>query len=197
MFAALLAFSLSLGAHKSPRTCGPAPFAECETSRELVTSKEFPPALKRLVGGAEAAFSQRKRPIYKEVIERLKVSGGPAQDIGHGARLFGGCRQNACPEKAAVIVDRTGVVAIGVVDYRSDFNPNLEVMVARAGPLANDQAAALKVWADKEVASDAEVLHAPIALQGVHVRSLRDEPFVAEEKPCSRLAALIHRCPQG
>ena len=197
MFAALLAFSLSFGGHKSPRTCGPAPFAACETSRELITSKEFPPALKRFVGGAEAVYSQRKRPIYKEVIERLSVSGAPAQDVGHGARLFGGCRQNACPEKAAVIADRSGVIAIGVVDYRADFNPNLEVVVARAGPLANEQAAALKAWADREVAVDAEVQHAPIALQGVHIRSLREEPLLAEAKACSRLAALIHRCPQG
>jgi hypothetical protein len=138
------------------------------------------------------------RSIYKEVIARMFDPYAPPRDIGGGARLFPGCRFAACPEKAAVIMDRTGVLAIGVLDYHSDFNPDLEVIVEHSGPASTAHAAVLKAWADKAVADDAARMHGPIVLKGVQIRALREETAAAAPiRSCSRVALLIHRCHLG
>jgi hypothetical protein len=196
MFAAVLAFGLTLGGHKPP--CSAPLYAACANSRQLVSNRDFQAALRRFLGDHEGRYRRGTRLIYKEVAERLGEPKGPPVDIGAGARLFAGCRFIACPEKAAVIIDRTGVLAVGVIDYHSDVNPSLEVDVQRSGSEAAARAATLKVWADRAVADDSARMHAPIVLQHVTVRALREESpqqqAALQAKACSRFAALIHRC---
>jgi hypothetical protein len=199
MFAAMLVFGLTLGSHKAP--CSAPLYTACANSRQLISNKDFQATLRRFLGDREGNYRRGTRLIYKEVAERLREPKGPPLDIGAGARLFAGCRFTACPEKAAVILDRTGVLAVGVVDYHSDFNPSLEVDVQRSGPQAAAEAAALRAWANRAVAEDAATQHAPIALEGMTVRALREEKpgqqAALQAKSCSRLAALIHHCRPG
>jgi hypothetical protein len=192
MFAAVLAFGLTLGSHKP--ACAAPVYTSCANSRQLVASNEFQASLKRFLGDAEDNYRQADRQIYKEVVDRLHTPYAPPRDIGGDARLFPGCRFNACPEKAAVIMDKTGVLAIGVLDYHSDFNPSLEVLVGRSGPQATARAAVLKAWADKAVADDSARMHAPIVLKGMKIRALREDTVEPEGETCSRLKILIHRC---
>jgi len=196
MFAAVLAFGFALGGHKA--ACAAPLYAACANSRQLIANKDFQATLRRFLGDREGSYRRGTRLIYKEIAERLGEPKGPPLDIGGGARLFAGCRFTACPEKAAVIIDRTGVLAVGVVDYHSDFNPALEVDVPRSGPQVAAQAMALRAWADKAVADDAAALHAPIVLQGMTIRALSEEnpqrQAELQARPCSRVAALIRRC---
>jgi hypothetical protein len=173
MFAAVLAFGFALGGHKPP--CAAPLYVACANSRQLISNKDFQATLKRFLGDQVGNYRRGTRLIYKEVAERLGQPKGPPLDIGDGARLFAGCRFTACPEKAAVIIDRTGVLAVGVVDYHSDFNPTLEVEVLRSGPQVAAQATALRAWADQAVADDDATMHAPIVLQGMTIRALREE----------------------
>jgi hypothetical protein len=199
MFAAVLVFSLTLGSHRPP--CSAPLYAACANSRQLISNGDFRATLRRFLGDREGAYRRGTRLIYKEVAERLGEPKGPPLNIGGGARLFAGCRFTACPEKAAVILDRTGVLAVGVIDYHSDFNPSLEVDVQRSGPLVAAQAAALRAWADKAVAEDAATQHAPIVLKAMTIRALNEEKpqrqAALQVKACSRMAALIHRCRPG
>ena len=196
MFAAVLAFGFALGGHKP--ACSAPLYAACANSRQLISNKDFQATLRRFLGDREGRYRRGTRLIYKEVAERLGEPKGPPLDIGGGARLYAGCRFTACPEKAAVIIDRTGVLAVGVIDYHSDFNPALEVDVQRSGPQVAADATALRAWADKAVAEDAAAMHAPIAIQGMTIRVLREERPEQQAallaRSCSRLAALIHRC---
>jgi hypothetical protein len=196
MFAAILAFGLTLGSHKPP--CVTPVYATCANARLLAASPDFQDMLKRFLGDTAGNYRQVDRSLYKEVIDRMFDPYAPPRDIGGGARLFPGCRFAACPEKAAIIMDRTGVLAIGVLDYHSDFNPGLDVIVERSGPLTTARAAVLKAWADQAVAEDAARLHGPIALKGVQIRALREETALATPiKSCSRVALLIRRCHLG
>ncbi|MDB5459431.1 MAG: hypothetical protein JWO72_1172 [Caulobacteraceae bacterium] len=195
MIAAVLALSLAWGGSRPARACGPAPYAACADSRQLLASKDFQASLKRFAGNAQAAYSQRDRSIAKEVAERLAAPAGPSEDLGRGVRLFAGCRTNACPEKAAVMLDRSGVLAIGVLAYHSESNPMLEVIAQRSGPQTAARAAILRSWAAKAVADDAARLHVPLVLQGVKIRALREDVATAiPVKTCSRIQTLIHRC---
>jgi len=196
MFAAILAFGLTFGAPKPP--CVAPLFATCANSRALWASKDFQEALQRFLGDAEGDYRQHDRSAYKEVVARLFDPYAPPRDLGGGARLYPGCRFAECPEKAAVIIDRSGIVAIGVLDYHSDFNPALEVLVQRSGPASAARAGVLKAWADQAVADDAARMHGPIVLKGVTVRALREETAsAAPAKACSKVAALMRRCRPG
>ena len=193
MFAAVLAFGLTLGGHAPP--CSAPLYATCANSRQLLSNQDFKAALQRFLGDKEGSYRRGTRLIYKEVVERLSVPKGPPQTLDGGARLFAGCRFISCPEKAAVIMDRSGILAVGVIDYHADFNPTLDVVVQRSGPQANARAAILKAWADRAVAEDAAAMHAPIAVKAVQLRALREDvATIQQPKACSKVAILIHRC---
>jgi hypothetical protein len=192
MFAAVLAFGLTLSG-RNPACSAPL-YAACANSRQLVANRDFQDTLRRFLGDKEGSYRRGTRLIYKEVVERLGVPKGPPRDLGGGVRLFAGCRFISCPEKAAVIMDRTGVVAVGLIDYHSDFNPTLDVMVQRSGPQTNARASVLKIWADRAVAEDSATVHAPIAVKAVRIRALSEEVAAIEPRTCSKMQILIRRC---
>jgi hypothetical protein len=196
MIAAIMATSLSWMLPLGPTACGPPPYLACADTRQLMASKDFQATLKAFLGDSEGNYRQHNRPIYKEVYERMRDPYMPSRNLGGGQRLVAGCRFASCPEKTALILDRSGVAAIGVLDYHGKSNPALEVLVSGASPGAGAWAEILKAWAVQAVALDAAEQHAPLALDGVKVRALREEVAGAGTvaKACSKVMELMRRC---
>jgi hypothetical protein len=172
MLVALMAFSLSLPWSKPSSPCPPTDYVACPDAHRLATNPGFKEALRRFVGDAHGSYLHGDKPLYGQVIQLISSPTGPARDIGGGARLYPGCRFLSCPEKAAVIVDRYGVQAIGIINYGSDSNPNLEVIVRRPDARTEARAEVLRTWADLAVAQDSSNLHTRMTVKAVRIRSL-------------------------
>jgi hypothetical protein len=108
------------------------------------------------------------------VLELLARPDPAAPLVGEDMRLFAGCRRMACPEKAAVIVGRGGILAIGLIDY-TQGDPDLEVIVRRSDPGVRAPQQALRAWAEGAVARQADHDHASMALRQTRVRALEEE----------------------
>ncbi len=115
MLAAILAFSL-FGAPK-PLPCPAHDFGQCADTRALTADADFQAALRQFLGGAHERLLHGDRPLYDQVLELLANPERAAPQVGEDMRLYAGCRKMACPEKAAVIVGRRGIQAIGLIDY--------------------------------------------------------------------------------
>lgn len=173
MLVALMAFGLSLpwGRHQPP--CPPTRYIACANSHDLARNPGFQFALREFVGGAKGAYLHGDRPLYGQVLQLIdRPAPQPVQEVGEGARLFAGCRLLSCPEKAAVILNRDGVLAIGILNYRDDSNPTLDVIVRRPDARTQVRAMVLKSWADTAVAADARNFHTRMAVKGVEIRVL-------------------------
>jgi hypothetical protein len=196
MLVAVLAFGLTLKSFE-PNSCAAPIAVNCASARQLANSDDFQAALRRFVGDAHGNYRRGNRLLYKEVEVRLAVPEDAPVDLGGGAKLFAGCMRFVCPEKAAVIVDASGVAAIGVLDYHSDNNPTLEVLVQRSGVQSTLRANILRAWADRAVARDAGLMHAPLTVRAMRVRALQEEKTAAPvyAKACSKLIQFINRCP--
>ena len=96
----------------------------------------------------------------------------------------------ACPEKAAVIVTQSGILAVGLIDY-THGDPALEVIVRHANVAAWGPEEALKTWAHDCVAREAEHDHANTGLNGMRVRALDEEPAGGPPTPHRSLRGLF------
>jgi len=172
MLAAILAFGL-FGGH-SARPCPNALFVECQDTRALAANAGFQLALHDFLGGAHERYLHGDKPLYGQVMDLIANPMQPGQAVGEDMRLFAGCRRFACPEKAALIIGRRGIIAIGIVDY-SHGNPGLEVIVRRNDAGAWAPEGALKDWATAAVSKQAEHDHASMSLHEVRVRALDGE----------------------
>ena len=172
MLAAILAFGL-FGGH-SARPCPSSLFVECQDTRALAANAGFQRALHDFLGDAHERYLHGDKPLYGQILDLIADPMRPGEDVGEDMRLFAGCRRFACPEKAALIIGRRGIIAIGIVDY-SHGNPGLEVIVRRddAGVWASEDA--LKAWATAAVAEQADHDHASMSLHQVRVRALEGE----------------------
>ncbi len=179
MLAAILALGLHLPFMDAAPACPPAVYVSCPDSRKLARNAGFQAALYRFTGDAHGAFLHGDKPLYGQVIQLISRPTQPVQELGGGARLFAGCKFLACPEKAAVIVDRYGVLAIGIIDYGDSSDPDLDIIVRRPDAGTQMRTAALKSWADAAVAKDSDSLHTRMKVRRVNVRALdydRDPP---------------------
>jgi hypothetical protein len=182
MFAAIIAFSL-FGAPK-PLPCPARALAECADTRALTADPDFLISLHQFLGGAHERLLHGDRPLYDQVLELMAHPDRKAPQVGEDMRLYAGCRKMACPEKAAVIVGRQGILAIGVIDY-THGEPGLEVIVRRSGSDDWAPEQALRAWAEEAVTSQAEHDHANTSLHQTRVRALEEEA-AAGPKPGRR-----------
>jgi hypothetical protein len=142
----------------------------------LTAEPSFQPALRTFLGASHERLLHGDRPLYDQVLELMaKPDGGAAPHVGEDMRLYAGCRRMACPEKAAVIVDEHGILAIGLIDY-THGDPGLEVIVRRSNLAAGEPGEALKVWAQDCIAQQADHDHAGTGLSGMRIRALDEEP---------------------
>lgn len=172
MLAAIVAFSL-FGAPK-PLPCPARAYVECADTRALTADADFLAALRDFLGPAHERLAHGDRPLYDQVLELLANPAPSAPQVGEDMRLFAGCRRLACPEKAAVIIGRRGIQAIGVIDYTRG-EPDLEVIVRRSGPGVWGPEQALRTWAEGAVTHQSEHDHAGIALGQTRVRALEED----------------------
>lgn len=172
MLAAIIAFSL-FGAPK-PLPCPARAMVECADTRALTADPDFRLALRDFLGPAHQRLLHGDRPLYDQVLELMAHPERSAPQVGEDMRLFAGCRRMACPEKAAVIVGRRGILAVGLIDY-SQGEPQLDVIVRRTGPGMWGPQQALRAWAEDAVASLADHEHANMALTETRVRALEEE----------------------
>ncbi|MGR6327670.1 hypothetical protein ACU5AX_01250 [Sphingomonas sp. XXL09] len=100
----------------APATCSLTQPDACLTTAELLAAPGATDAIRAVVGGQRANLLSDGLPPVAD--QALAVLGGEAdkpQRIG-GAWLFTACRQDACGEKGAVVVDAAGkIAAVGVV----------------------------------------------------------------------------------
>lgn len=179
MLAAILAFGL-FGAPK-PLPCPGHAFAQCADTRALTADPDFRFALHAFLGSAHERLLHGDRPLYDQVLELLAKPDPTAPKVGEDMRLYAGCRRMACPEKAAVIVGRQGIQAIGVIDYTKG-DPDLEVIVRRSGASAWGPQQALRSWAQAAVTHQAEHDHANLVLRQTRVRALDEETATAPKR---------------
>jgi len=172
VLSAIIAFSL-FGAPK-PLPCPARAFVQCADTRALTNDADFLVALHQFLGPAHQRLLHGDRPLYDQVLELMAKPDRAAPQVGEDMRLFSGCRRMSCPERAAVIVGRRGILAIGLIDY-SRGEPDLEVIVRRSGPALWGPEQALRAWAEDAVKSQAEHDHANTALAETHVRALEEE----------------------
>jgi hypothetical protein len=174
MLAAII--GLSLFAAPKPVPCPSHVLVQCADTRALTADPGFQPALHAFLGASHERLLHGDRPLYDQVLELMaKPDGGAAPHVGGDMRLYAGCRRMACPEKAAVIVDEHGIVAVGLIDY-THGDPSLEVIVRHASVAARGPGEALGVWAQDCVAQLAEHEHANTGLRTTRVRALDEEP---------------------
>jgi len=190
MFAAIVAFSL-FGAPK-PLPCPAHALAECADTRALTADAGFRNSLHDFLGGAHERLLHGDRPLYDQVLELMANPDRAAPRVGEDMRLFAGCRHMSCPEKAAVIIGRSGILAIGLIDY-THGEPGLEVIVRRTGDGAWGPQQALRSWAEAAVTNQAEHDHANTSLHETRVRALDDEAAAGPAKPGRR--GLLSRLP--
>ena len=186
MLSAIIAFSL-FGAPK-PLPCPARAYVECADTRALTADTDFRLALRDFLGPAHQKLLHGDRPLYDQVLELMGNPDRAAPQVGEDMRLFGGCRRMSCPEKAAVIVGRRGILAVGLIDYTRG-EPQLEMIVRRSGPANWGPEQALRTWAEGAVTHQAEHDHANTALAQTHARSL-DEEGVGSPKPRRSLFTL-------
>ena len=172
MLATIIAFSL-FGAPK-PAPCPAGPLMGCADTRALTADPDFLFALRDFLGGAHERLLHGDRPLYDQVLELLANPDRAAPRVGEDMRLFSGCRRMSCPEKAAVIVGRQGILAIGLIDY-THGEPGLEVIVRRSGTADWAPEQALKAWAGQAVTNQADHDHANTSLHQTRVRALEEE----------------------
>jgi hypothetical protein len=177
MLVALMAFGLSFPTFKGPPPCPPDRYMACPDTHRLARNVGFQQALHRFVGEAHGAYLHGDKPLYGQVIQLISTQVQPPKDLGGGAMLFAGCKFLSCPEKAAVIVDRYGVLAIGILNYRSGSDPDLDVIVRRPDAATPARAEILKTWAQSAVSKDSSLMHTAIILRKVRLRSLDAEEF--------------------
>ncbi len=174
MLAALVAFSL-LGAPK-PLPCPEHALVQCADTRALTAEPGFQPALHAFLGASHERLLHGDHPLYDQILDLMaRPDGGSAPHVGEDMRLYAGCRKMACPEKAAVVVDEHGIVAVGLIDY-THGDPALEVIVRHSNVAASGPGDALRTWAQDCVALQAEHDHANTGLHGMRVRALDEEP---------------------
>jgi hypothetical protein len=183
MLAAIVAFSL-FGAPK-PLPCPSRAFVQCVDTRALTANPGFQAALHDFLGASHQRLLHGDRPLYDQVLELMaRPDKGAAPQVGGDMRLYAGCRRMACPEKAAVVVGQSGILAVGLIDYtRGD--PALEVIVRRAGSDVRGPERVLRTWAERAVAVQAEHDHANTSLHDTRVRAL-DEEAAAGPPPAKR-----------
>ncbi len=172
MLAAILAFSL-FGAPK-PLPCPSGALVQCADTRALSANPGFQAALRDFLGASHERLLHGDRPLYDQVLELMAQPDRAAPQVGEDMRLYGGCRRMSCPEKAAVIVGRRGILAVGLIDY-THGEPALEVIVRHADNSAWGPEQALRTWAEGAVAHQAEHDHANTSLHETRVRGLEDE----------------------
>jgi hypothetical protein len=189
MFAAILAFGL-FGAPK-PLPCPPHALVQCADTRALTADPDFLAALHNFLGPAHERLLHGDRPLYDQVLALLAKPDRTAPQVGEDMRLYAGCRRLACPEKAAVIVGRRGIEAIGVIDYTKG-DPDLEVIVLRSGPGAWGPQQALRSWAENAVTHQAEHDHANMTLRQTRVRALEEETAAGPKPERRGLFRLPH-----
>jgi hypothetical protein len=184
MLAAILAFGLFVGAPK-PLPCPTGALDQCADTRALTASPGFQAALHDFLGASHERLLHGDRPLYDQVLELMaRPEGAAAPRVGEDMRLYAGCRRMACPEKAAVIVGQSGILAVGLIDY-THGDPALEVIVRRADGAAWGPEQALKSWAARAVAQQADHDHANTGLKDMRVRVL-DQEAQAGPQPSRR-----------
>jgi hypothetical protein len=176
MLATILAFGLSLPWSRPSAPCPPTYFVVCPDTGHLSRNIGFQQSLHAFLGDSRAMYLHGDRPLYGQVIQLISVQAQPPRDLGGGQRLFVGCRRWSCPEKAAVIVDAREILAIGILNYRADSNPGLDVIVRRADSAASARAEVLRQWATAAVADDSDRMHSHMVLKGIKIRALDYEP---------------------
>ncbi|MGZ3370922.1 MAG: hypothetical protein ACXWK1_18395, partial [Caulobacteraceae bacterium] len=144
MLAAILVFGL-FGAPQ-PLPCPPRALVQCADTRALTANPGFQAALHDFLGPSHERLLHGDRPLYDQVLELLAKPTSAAPTVGEDLRLFAGCRRMACPEKAAVIVGRRGILAIGLIDYAGG-DPALEIVVRRSGAGTSGAEQVLRTWA--------------------------------------------------
>lgn len=173
MLAAILAFGL-FGAPK-PLPCPSGDFVQCADTRALTANPGFQAALRDFLGASHERLLHGDRLLYDQVLELMaRQEGGAAPHVGEDMRLYAGCRRMACPEKAAVIVGQSGILAVGLIDYTTG-DPALEVIVRRADNSARGPQQALRAWAQNAVAEQADHDHANMSLHDTRIRALDQE----------------------
>ena len=174
MLAALVAFGLFGTPQALP--CPSHALVQCADTRALTADPAFQAALHQFLGASHERLLHGDRPLYDQVLELMaKPQSGSAPRVGDDMRLYAGCRRMACPEKAAVIVNEQGILAVGLIDY-THGDPALEVIVRHAYVAASGPEEALRSWAQSCVAQQAERDHANTGLHGIRVRALDEEP---------------------
>jgi hypothetical protein len=189
MFAAILAFGLF--GHPKAQPCPPQALAQCVDTRALTADPEFLAALRAFLGPAHERLLHGDRPLYDQVLELLAKPDPNAPQVGEDMRLYAGCRRMACPEKAAVIVGRRGIEAIGVIDYTKG-DPDLEVIVRHSGASAWGPQQVLRHWAEVAVTHQAEHDHAGMTLRQTRLRALEEETAGGPTPERRRLFNLPH-----
>lgn len=170
--AAILVFGL-FGPPK-PQPCPAQAFVQCADTRALTANPGFQAALHDFLGASHERLLHGDRALYDQVLELMARPEHAAPQVGEDMRLYAGCRRMACPEKAAVIVGRRGILAVGLIDYtRGD--PALEVIVRRADNTSWGPRQALQTWAAAAVSQQAEHDHANTSLRDIRVRALDEE----------------------
>jgi hypothetical protein len=188
MLAAIIAFGL-FGAPK-PQPCPSQDFVQCQDTRALLANPGFHLALQTFLGDAHERLLRGDRPLYDQVLDMMSTPEDHALEVGQNMKMFVGCKRMACPEKAAFIVDQTGIKAIGVIDY-SHGEPALEVIVRRREDTEMAPQQALHDWAEACVSHQASHDHANTSLHDIRVRALEDDGPGGAAQPATRQQAFF------
>ncbi len=198
MIATLFAFALAASQAPAPAdgVCALARPEACSDTRDLADDPAFAVELKRFVGERTTHFLDVGGRAYPETLAVLTGPTAPMQKIGD-LYLFTGCRDKACEEQGAALLNATGqFVAVAVLHTDCGrFAPSktcferdiLSVIIPEDG---QDQTVvdALTAWARRQV-------EANLASPGAPATRLEQVEVIGAARPRAPTVAKAYRLP--